>query len=127
MNEDVPDRKTRPDSPWRDVPADSDTVPGTEEPDPAEVVGDEGEERDIATAKFNEPTDFFQQDTLDERLAEEEPELTLVPDLPDPEAGELQTPERGGDDVLVAEADPDPDDDPDEPAAEDAAIHIDQQ
>jgi hypothetical protein len=123
MSDDRSDRTTAADSPWRDVPADSDVIPGTEEPDPAEVVGEEGEERDIASPRLDEPTDPYHRDTLDERLAEEEPEASLR-GLPEAEAGALQAPESGGDDVLGAEPDPDADDDPDEPGAEEAAIHL---
>jgi len=36
------------DLPWNDEPADRDVVPGTEEPDPAEVEGDEGDEVDVS-------------------------------------------------------------------------------
>ena len=59
------------DLPWNDVPADSDVVLGTEEPDPAEVVGDEGEEVDVS---YRGARDLDHHDTLDERLAEEEPD-----------------------------------------------------
>jgi hypothetical protein len=118
VRDDMRDRETS-DAPWRDVPADSDVVPGTEEPDPAEVVGDEGDERDPVSHRLDEPTDIYQRDTLDERLAEEEPEAPLR-GQPEAEAGQLQAPERGGDDVIVEEGD----DDPDELGAEDAAIHI---
>lgn len=123
MRDDVPDRETAADSPWRDVPADSDVISGTEEPDPAEVVGEEGDERDPVSRSLDEPKDIYQRDTLDERLAEEEPEASLRGQA-DLEAGQLQAPERGGDDVLVEESDPDPDDDGDELGAEDAAIHL---
>ena len=123
MSDERPDRKTAADSPWLDVPADSDVIPGTEEPDPAEVVGEEGEERDIASRRLDEPTDPYHRDTLDERLAEEEPEAPLR-GLPEAEAGSLQAPESGGDDVLVGESDPDADDDPDELGAEEAAVHL---
>jgi hypothetical protein len=123
MADDRPDRKTAPDSPSRDVPADSDVIAGTEEPDPAEVVGEEGDEHDIASRRLDEPTDPYHRDTLDERLAEEEPDTPLR-GQPEDEAGSLQAPESGGDDVLLGEADPDADDDPDELGAEEAAVHI---
>jgi hypothetical protein len=119
MSNDSPDRRTAPDSPSRDALEDSDAIPESEEPDPAEVVGEEGNERDRTRPPFQEPLDLFQHDTLDERLAEEEPEAVLR-GSPDEEAGGLQAPERGGDDVVTGEADADPD----EPAAEDAAVHI---
>lgn len=123
MTDDRPDRKTAPDSPWRDIPADSDVIAGTEEPDPAEVVGEEGDEHDVASRRLDEPTDAYHRDTLDERLAEEEPEAPLRGE-PEDEAGSLQAPEHGRDDALLAESDPDGDDDPDELGAEEAAIHI---
>jgi hypothetical protein len=118
VSDDMRDRKAA-DAPWRDVPADSDVVSGTEEPDPAEVVGDEGDERDPVSHRLDESTDIYRRDTLDERLAEEEPEAPLR-GQPAAEADQLQAPERGGDDVIVEETE----DDPDELAAEDAAIHV---
>ena len=122
MSNGTRDQSTTPDAPWRDSPADSDAIPGSEEPDPAEVVGEDGDERDLASPRLR-PDDIYQHDTLDERLAEEEPEAVLH-GSPDAQAGEFQAPERGGDDLIAGEADADPDDDPDEPGAEDAAIHI---
>jgi len=120
---DQPDRSTASDAPWTDVPADSDVIPGTEEPDPAEVVGDDGDERDLASAQLDQSQDAYRRDTLDERLAEEEPEVVLR-GIPAAQAGELVAPEDAGDDVVVGEADPDDDDEVDEPGAEDAAMHI---
>jgi hypothetical protein len=120
---DQPDRKTASDAPWRDVPADSDVIPGTEEPDPAEVVGDEGDERDLTSPRVDESRDSYQRDTLDERLAEEEPEA-LLRGSPDAEAGQLVAPEDTTEDVTVAEDDADADDEPDELSAEEAAVHI---
>lgn len=94
------------DLPWNDVPADSDVVPGTEEPDPAEVVGDEddGAVRDLTRPHTTEPADEYRRETLDQRLAEEEPDRTLGE--PDQEA-ELLAPEPGeGDlDAPLAERD----------------------
>jgi hypothetical protein len=120
---DEPDRTTASDAPWLDVPADSDVIPGTEEPDPAEVVGEDGDERDLASARLDEPLDPYQRDTLDERLAEEEPEASLR-GIPAAQAGELVAPEDAGDDVTLAEADPDADDEVVDLGAEDAAVHI---
>jgi hypothetical protein len=122
---DEPDRSTASDAPWNDAPADSDAIPGTEEPDPAEVVGEEGEEYDLASRSLDEPRDSYQRDTLDERLAEEEPEAGLRSDA-EPEAGTLMAPERAGDDVIVGEDDADAEfeGEVDEPSAEDAAVHI---
>jgi hypothetical protein len=120
---DQPDRTTASDAPWLDVPADSDVIPGTEEPDPAEVVGEDGDERDLASARLDEPFDPYQRDTLDERLAEEEPEATLR-GIPAAQAGELVAPEDAGDEVTLAEDDPDADDEVVDLGAEDAAVHI---
>jgi hypothetical protein len=120
---DRPDRTAASDAPWNDVPADSDVIPGTEEPAPAEVVGEEGNERDLTSSQLDEPRDPYQRDTLDERLAEEEPEAVLR-GTPAPQAGELVAPEDAEDDVSVAEDDPDADDEVDELGAEDAAVHI---
>src|SRR6202049_1706712 len=95
---DRPDRATASEAPWNDVPADSDVVPGTEEPAPAEVVGDDGAERDLASSQLDELRDPYQRDTLDERLAEEEPEASLR-GVPAPQAGALVGPEssaKGG-------------------------------
>jgi hypothetical protein len=120
---DRPDRTTASDAPWLDVPADSDVIPGTEEPEPAEVVGDEGDEHDIATPRVDESRDSYQRDTLDERLAEEEPEAVLRGE-PDAEAGALVAPIDADDDATLGEKDADADDEVDDLAAEDAAVHI---
>jgi hypothetical protein len=120
---DQPDRTTASDAPWLDVPADSDVVPGTEEPEPAEVVGDEGDEHDIASPRVDESRDSYQRDTLDERLAEEEPEAVLRGE-PDAEAGALVAPTDADDDATLAEKDADADDEVDDQGAEDAAVHI---
>ena len=107
------------DMPWNDVPADSDVVPGTEEPDPAEVSGSEDDPAasDATAHAAPDPTDKYRQDTLDQRLAEE------VPDRPehgrDPDVNVFDASE--GDDVGAA--DPDDDDDNDRPS-EEAAMHL---
>jgi hypothetical protein len=120
---DEPDRSTASDAPWLDVPADSDVIPGTEEPEPAEVVGDEGEERDTVSPRLDESRDSYQRDTLDERLAEEEPEAVLRGE-PDAEAGALVAPIDADDDASLEEKDADEDDEVDDLSAEDAAMHI---
>lgn len=120
---DQPDRTTASDAPWLDVPADSDVVPGTEEPEPAEVVGDEGDEHDLVSPRVDESRDSYQRDTLDERLAEEEPEAVLRGE-PDAEAGALVAPIDAGDDATLGEKDADADDEVDDLGAEDAAVHI---
>jgi hypothetical protein len=120
---DQPDRTTASDAPWLDEPADSDVIPGTEEPEPAEVVGDEGDEHDIATPRIDESRDSYQRDTLDERLAEEEPEARLRGE-PDAEAGALVAPIDADDDSSLEEDDADADDEVEDLPAEDAAVHI---
>src|SRR4029077_4041406 len=87
------------DLPWNDVPADSDVVPGTEEPDPAEVEGDEGDEVDVSHPPVPDISLKYQQETLDERLAEEVPDRTPLEQ--DPAAGELQGGAGGGDDLAA--------------------------
>ena len=111
------------DLPWNDVAADSDAA-GFEEPDPAEVVGDEDDpaERDAALPRFRDDPDH--RDTLDERLAEEEPDV-IREDEPDPVG--LVAPDDGEDDLEtpLAEADQDdPDEPPGDEAAEEAAIRV---
>lgn len=112
------------DLPWNDVPADSDVVFGTEEPDPAEVEGDEGEEVDVSRPSSPDPAAKYRRDTLDQRLAEEEPDRAAHEQ--EPEAGELQAPESGADDVLVdsGEADQAEPAEVSDEAAEDAAVHV---
>lgn len=114
------------DLPWNDVPADSDVIPGTEEPDPAEVVGDEDDEavRDLARPHTIDPADEYRQETLDQRLAEEEPEGT--PQEQDPEAGELQAPEAGQEDLDVLRGERDRTDpvEPDVEPAEEEAVRV---
>jgi hypothetical protein len=118
------------DLPWNDVPADSDVVPGTEEPDPAEVEGDEDDDAEYDASHPDTPDvyDKYRPDTLDERLAEEVPDRILGEQ--DPEAGGIQAAEmEGGDDDIsldLHEVGIDDAEDDDETAedAEDAAIHI---
>ena len=101
------------DLPWNDVPGDSSVVHGAGEPEPAEVVGDDGKEHDLTAARDRSHRDRNQRDTLAERLAEEEPEARL------------HGISRG--EVVVAEypnlwREPAPDD----PSSEDAAMHLEQ-
>src|SRR5205807_10582693 len=81
------------DLPWNDVPADSDVVAGSEEPDPAEVVGDEDDpaKRDLAARRRLDQQTEYTQDTLDQRLAEEEPDVAAR--TAPKERGEIQAPE----------------------------------
>jgi len=118
------------DLPWNDVPADSDVVPGTEEPDPAEVVGDEDDpaKRDRAARRTLDQTTEYTQETLDERLAEEEPDVAARVE-PAPRAGKIQAPEEGQDDLTLDLVEPDVEDpaEPlDEPAEEDAVRVVDE-
>lgn len=76
------------DLPWNDVPADSDVIEGTEEPDPAEVEGDEGEEVDVSRPPIADISAQYRRDTLDERLAEEVPDRLVAEDDDDDEAAE---------------------------------------
>ena len=111
------------DFPWNDVPGDSSVISGTEEPAPAEVVGDDGDEHDLTTARDGSHPDRYHRDTLTERLAEEEPEPGLH-GRPD-RGAELQGPVRGGGDVLLGETrEKTPTTGSDDLAAEDAAMHI---
>jgi hypothetical protein len=112
------------DLPWNDVPADTDVVLGTEEPDPAEVEGDEGEEVDVSRPASLDPSAEYRRDTLDQRLAEEEPDRASQEQ--EPEAGEFQAPESGASDLSAEAGEPDQAE-PGEAgveAAEDAAVHV---
>jgi hypothetical protein len=114
------------DLPWNDVPADSDVVIGTGEPDPAEVEGEEGEEVDVSRPASLDPAAEYRQDTLDQRLAEEEPDRAVQEQ--EPEAGEFQAPESGAGDLSLEAGEPDQAE-PGEAgveAAEDAAVHVSQ-
>jgi hypothetical protein len=116
------DRERHPeDLPWNDAPADSEVPPGTEEPAPAEVTGEEGDEHDTSSPRVPDPDEKYRADTLTERLAEEEPDRALRPQGA-AWAGELVDPERGGGDVDRAEDDDA--DDVDEPGAEEAAMRL---
>ena len=115
------------DLPWNDLQADSDVFPDSEEPDPAEVVGDEDDpaERDLSH-KEHRPGEDVYRDTLDERLREEAPDRTL--EEQEPEAPEFDVPElREAEDfeapVAERDAGTDPVDEEDLPA-EEAAIHV---
>jgi hypothetical protein len=109
------------DLPWNDVAADDEVLPGSTEPDPAEVVGDETDARDLASRRVLDPN---RRESIDERLAEEEPDRP-VGRSPAPEAGSLLDRAEGGDeDVEPAEPDVE---DPVEAAelpAEEAAVHV---
>lgn len=111
------------DLPWNDVPADSDVVPGTEEPDPAEVEGDEGEEVDVSHPPIPDPSLKYQTESLDQRLAEEVPDRATLEH--DPEAGEFMAADSDEDDLSLEQGEGDePELDDADEAAEDAAVHI---
>lgn len=115
------------DLPWNDAPANSDAPLGSAEPDPAEVTGDEDDpaKRDESLAGRLHDVDEYRRDTLDERLREEEPDRTTLEQ--EPEAGALQAPEDGDDDIALTAGEPDPTDfveDDDDDFAEEAAIHV---
>ncbi len=114
------------DLPWNDAPADSDAPLGSGEPDPAEVSGDEDDpaRRDASLAGRLHDVDEYRRDTLDERLSEEEPDRTSLAEQD--EAGELQGPESGDDDIALVRGERDLSDTPDDDdeSAEDAAVHV---
>ncbi|MFN2582404.1 MAG: hypothetical protein ABR498_06655 [Candidatus Dormibacteria bacterium] len=114
------------DLPWNDVPADNDVWPGTEEPDPAEVTGTEDDDavRDTSLPRTPRGDDEYRQESLDERLAEEEPDETLQ--AQDPQTRPLLAPEPGQDDMSATTSEPDADvvDQPDDEPAEEAAVHV---
>ena len=83
------------DLPWNDTPSGSDALPGSDEPAIAEVVGDEDDpaQLDLSLDPRVQDLDEYHRDTLDERLAEEEPDVAAA--AQEPEAGALQAPEVG--------------------------------
>jgi hypothetical protein len=99
---------------------------GSGEPDPAEVSGDEDDPalRDASLAGRLHDVDEYRRETLDERLSEEEPDRAAQ--LGEPEAGALQAPEAGDDDIALLRGEPDRMDSfgDDDESAEDAAVHV---
>jgi hypothetical protein len=115
------------DLPWNDAPADSDAPMGNGEPDPAEVSGDEEDPaiRDASLEGRLHDVDEYRRETLDERLSEEEPDRATL--FQEPEAGMLQAPESGDDDIALTPGEQDPSDsvgDGDDDSAEEAAVHV---
>ncbi|HKS00004.1 MAG TPA: hypothetical protein VJU79_10875 [Candidatus Dormibacteraeota bacterium] len=106
------------DLPWNDVPADDEALPGTIEPDPAEVMGDAENARDLSS-----PPQPGEGESLEERLAEEEPDTPQRPDTAE-DAPELMAGEEGEEDVAEGEPDSYDPAEAEERAAEDAAMHI---
>jgi hypothetical protein len=120
----IDERQDGPDQPWNDVAGDAGLPAEVDEPDPGEVEGEEGEEEDTSAPRIPTADDEYRRETLDERLAEEEPEARLHRTA-NAEAGELVDPQRGGDDVQRGEAHGAGDDPGDSDlGAEDAAIHV---
>ncbi|MFN2569369.1 MAG: hypothetical protein ABR564_07185 [Candidatus Dormibacteria bacterium] len=83
------------------------------------MLGEDGAEYDASAPRAVEP---YRRDSLDERLAEEEPEA-IADSPPDRPAGALQDPESGGGDVQTGEPDGIDGSSAGRPA-EEAAIHI---
>ncbi len=114
------------DLPWNDSPADSDAPFGNGDPDPAEVDGDEDDpaREDRSLGSRPSGVDEYHRDTIDERLSEEEPDVASQ--FQEPEAGDIQAPENGDDDVSLLRGEPDRQDGVGSGAesAEEAAIHV---
>ena len=108
--------QTRSDLPWNDAPDDDAVVPGGTEPEPAEVVGSDEHPRDLAARPIPDPNT---RETLEERLAEEEPDRPVTRASGD--AVRLIDDEDGDD---QAEPDADDEDDDSDLSAEEAAIHL---
>lgn len=103
------------DLPSNDVPDDD----GAMEPDPAEVVGSDDAPRDLAARRINDPN---VRESLDERLAEEEPDR---PVRAGPDDAVQLIANDDGEDVDADEAEDDDDADAQsELGAEEAAVHI---
>ncbi len=103
------------DMPWNDAPADSDVLPGYEEPDPAEVLGDEDNPRDVT---LQQRIELGEADTLEERLAAEVPDR-----IGHPVRAGMELAEEDGEEPY-ASVDGDADEDGDLPA-EEAAVNQD--
>ncbi len=118
MSTDDPNARNLPSD---DVPDDDAIIPGAMEPDPAEVVGSDDNPRDLAVHEFNDPN---VRETLDERLAEEEPDR---PVRRGPDGAVQVISDDDGDEVDADEAERDDDEDEDrgdDLGAEEAAVHI---
>ena len=113
------------DQPWNDSPADEDLPAGVVEPAPAEVIGDEDDdaEEDIAAPRIPNPIDKYIRETLDQRLAEEEPDQ--IGARRDHGGVELVDPRTSGGDVRPSEPDEwDGTAPAEDQPAEEAAIHV---
>jgi hypothetical protein len=106
------------DKPWDDSPDDDAAIEDALEPDPAEVVGSDESPRDRAAHPINDPN---VRESLDERLAEEDPDRPVHA-----RAGDAVQLILGADDEDADEAEGDDDgDDQSDLDAEEAAVHLD--
>ena len=112
------------DLPWNDAAADSDDLGADPEPDPAEVDGDEGDEIDLAAHRVPDPYEKYHAESLDQRLAEEEPEAGFRTTDEAGEAGDLVTAAEPDEDVDLGEPDQVEPSARDDAPAEEAAIHL---
>jgi len=111
------DRRGDEDMPWNDSPADSSAYPGHEEPDPANVVGDDDNPRDTS---LRHQENLTEGDSLEERIRAEVPEGTSE----GRPAGIEITDVEDSDSDSNSSGDSDDDSDDDLPA-EEAAMHLD--
>lgn len=113
------------DLPWNNT-ANSDAPLGSGDPDPAEVTGDEDDPalEDASLAGRLHDVDEYRRETLDERLSEEEPDRAAT--FQELDAGSIQAPENGDDDIALLRGEPDQSDllERDDQSAEEAAIHV---
>lgn len=109
------DRRGDGDLPWNDSPADGNAIPGRDEPDPAEVIGDEDRPHDVSLPRRQ---DWGDRETLDERLREEEPDTGPG----SPRAGDegMEIVEADGEDPFASQGQDQEDSDL---PAEEAALH----
>lgn len=107
------------DMPWNDAPADSDAFPGYEEPDPAEVLGDEEDPRDVS---LRQRVELGEADTLEQRLDAEVPDRISG----QVRAGMEPAKEDGEEHELHASVDREADEDGELPA-EEAAVNQDRE
>lgn len=113
--------QTRSDLPWNDAPDDDAVVPGGTEPEPAEVVGSDENPRDLAARTIPDPNI---RETLDQRLAEEEPDRPVTAS-PAGSVRLIDDREDGGGEAETDNNDDDDDEDDDSDlSAEEAAIHL---
>jgi hypothetical protein len=102
------------DMPWNDAPPGSDAFPGYEEPDPAEVVGDEDAPRDIS---LRQRLDLGEADALEGRLRAEVPDR-----ISDNARAGMELAEEDGEQEIYTSGDGE-DDQPADLPAEEAAVN----